>query len=122
MPPSSTIPLDHRKLPVFANQGFNTPQLQTPLYRYAKGRIALKHNANAPLRIRFAPWNCFRVNSMLITEKSIGNSERFMAFEQQRVNKRNSGPYTIYAPLAEVAFDPVQISAGNPRHTIVLSL
>ena len=59
---------------------------------------------------------------MLITEKGIGDSERFMAFEQQRVNKRNSGPHAGYAALAQATFDPVQICAGDPRQTIVFSL
>src|SRR6266508_4959730 len=121
-PSSSAIPLDHSKPPVFADQGHNFCQLHASLYRRAKRRIALKHNRNPSFRIRFAPWNCFGVNSMLITKKSIGGGERFITFEQQWVNKRNSGPHAGYALLAQVAFDAVEIPAGNPRHTIGLSL
>src|SRR5262245_42704734 len=59
---------------------------------------------------------------MLITEKGIGDGERFVAFEQQRVNERNSGPHVGYTALAQAAFDAVQICAGDPRQTIVFSL
>ena len=107
-----SLAFDHRELPIFADQGHNACQFKTPLHRRAKRRIAFKNNCSAPCRIRFAPWDCFRVNSMLITEKGIGDSERFTAFEQQRVNERNSGPHAGYAALAQATFDAVQICAG----------
>src|SRR5262245_9204418 len=72
-PPSSKIVLDQSKLSVFADQGDNACQLEAPLYRRTKRRIALKHNRNMSFRIRFAPWNCVRVNTMLITKKCIGS-------------------------------------------------
>ena len=59
---------------------------------------------------------------MLITEKGIGDGERFAAFEQQRVNERNSGPHAGYAALAQATFDAVQICARDPRQTIIFSL
>src|SRR5438132_9471944 len=121
--PSSRFRLDYRKLPVFADQGRGACHLQKSLLkRLAKRRIPLNYNRKMPLRVRFPPGNCLRINPIWITKYRIGDSECFTAFEQQRINKRKSGPHAGHPVLEQIIPDAFEVGTGNPRHAIVLSL
>lgn len=117
-----SLPFDHRELAIFLYHGRGACHLQKAgLQRRAKRRIALKDNCKMALWIRFPPWYCRRINPVLIAKDRIRNRKRFTAFEQQRIDKRNSRPDTCHVSFTQMVFYAFQIAAGNPRHAVALS-
>ena len=92
------------------------------LQRRAKRRIAFNYKRSMSIAARFPPGDCPRINPMLITKNRIGDSECFIAFKQQWINKRNGGPDAAHLALAQMLFNAFEIGTGNPCHAIVLSV
>src|SRR4029078_12291414 len=87
---SLSMPLDHREIAIFVKHGPRACHLQKArLQRTPKRRIALENNRKMVPRIRFSPWDCRRINPMLVSKDRIGDGEHFTAFEQQRIKKKN---------------------------------